>query len=104
MRKIYGMWFVRRVLPTLSVEAGLLVVIAVGAQGFIKWGHIVNNVLWRLSHHPVEKLGHFWLAALANTELATIMLGAGACVAAAFFVRDARRTMRNFLLHSRVTF
>lgn len=107
MRNIYSIWFVRKVLPGLSIEVGVLAAFAFVAQNFIKFGHIVNNLLFRVSHQPALKLVDFWLAAFSNTELMTKLMLVGAIAVGVFIVRDAIRTTRrftgNFFAVSRVT-
>ncbi len=107
MRRVYGMWFMRRVLPGLSLEMGVLALVVLGMQNFLKFGHIINNVLYRVSHHPVGKLGDFWLAAFANTEFITIAMLASGLVFGSLMIRDVvRATVRfrgNLLRPERVT-
>src|SRR3989344_2083114 len=103
MRHVYGIWFVRKVLPGLALEAGALAVFAVGVQGFVKWGHLVNNLIYRWTHHPIWRMDDFWLEAFRNTELTTKLIVLAAAVAIVFMVRDAIRAARNFFIPHRVS-
>lgn len=103
MRHIYGIWFVRKVLPSLALEAGALAVFAIGMQWSVKWGHLVNNLIYRWTHHPIAKMDDFWLEALRNTELMTKLLVIAAITASVFLVRDALRAARNFFVPYRVS-
>lgn len=103
MRHVYGIWFVRKVLPGLALELGAFAAFAFFVQWFIKWGHILNNVLYRLSHHPIGRMGDFWLAALFNTEPVTILLVLASIVTAALFARDTIRVARNLFMPYRVS-
>ncbi len=107
MNKIYGIWFVQRVLPVLSLEATVLVSAVWFAQNFMKFGHIVNNVIWRLNHHPAAKLADFGVATLFNTEFMLLAVLIGAVAAGSLMARDVTRLTRglsgNFSTGRRVT-
>ncbi len=108
MRKIYGIWFVRRMLPILALETAVIGAVALFMQGFIKYGHLINNTLYRWSHHPVSNMGSFWLEAFMHTELVMKALLAATVVVLGLLARDAFRTVRrmggNFLATRRVTY
>ena len=103
MRHVYGIWFVRKALPGLALEVAALAIFAIGAQWFIKWGHLVNNVIYRWTHQPIARMDDFWLEAIRNTELMTKLFLLAALTVFAFFVRDAVRAARNFFIPHRVS-
>lgn len=107
MRKIYGIWFFRRVLPIMCGEILLFTGLIVGAQGYISFGRVMDNATGRMSGHPLPSIGRFWMEAFFNTELATLVFVAGLAVLGTFVARDVLRLSKkmrgNFLRLPRVS-
>lgn len=103
MRHIYGIWFVRKVVPTLALETAALTFVALVAQMFTTWGHIANNAIYRWTHHPLSRMDDFWIEAFRNTDIAVKFLVLAGMVAAALLVRDTVRATRNFFVPHRVS-
>lgn len=107
MRRIYAIWFVKRVMPVFALEIGAFTVMLSAIQSRVSFDKIVANAQYRMSHHPISHFGQYVLNAVSSTEFATLVVSFGIIIAGAFFARDAFRVSRklsgNFLRASRVT-
>ena len=110
MRRVHFIWFVRRALPVLALEAAVitLVVYKVADQVF------VNNVLRNAALHTFSRsplmLVSFLFRAFLNTEVMVQLFLIAFGIVGALFLKDIRRvlqstfstTSRNLLGHFHV--
>lgn len=96
MKKIYTIWFLRYVLPILSVELIVLSAIVIGIRSQVFVGHVLNNITVRALHYPLASFGRFWVATISNMEIITQVLLAAGFVVSWFVARDALRVSRQF--------
>ena len=109
MRKVYGIWFMKRVLPWLAAEFVVLSTIFAGAQSYLSFGHILTNAVVRVKYYSLLSFSDFLMSAVTNADLFTLTMLVGAFFVGTLVVRDtirATRRMRagNFLRMSRVLY
>ncbi|MEK7150762.1 MAG: hypothetical protein AAB783_01020 [Patescibacteria group bacterium] len=106
MRKVYGIWLVRSMLPLLVAEFVVLATIAVGVQSYMSFENVMSNIVYRTTHHPVGMMWGYVVNAVTNTEFVAKVLLFGALFVGVFIARDAVRVARrlgsNFLRFRRV--
>lgn len=107
MRKIRGIWFMKKVFPIACTELLILAAIVIGAQSYVSFERIMLNASYRFTHHPPTQIWYYWVNALVNTEFIAKVLLLGAFLVAGFIMRDALRVSKrlrgNFLRMQRVT-
>lgn len=107
MRRVYGIWFVRGVLPLFAAEVVVLTAIVFGAKSYISFEHIMNNAVYRITHHPTVMVWGYIVDAFTNAEFVSLVFLLGAVLVGAFIVRDTLRSVRyvggNFFRFRRVT-
>lgn len=91
MRKVYGIWFARRVLPFLCLEIGVFSAVFFSIQTSVSFGHVMNNAVVRATQYPLSSFGYFWYDALFNAELLTLVMVAGAAFVGSLMFRDTLR-------------
>ena len=92
MRRIYAVWFWRRVAPILGVEVLLLTGVAVGVFVNISPRQILLNALSASS--GVLDFGMFFVRNFFAKSIQSQLLLAVYAVIMAFFVRDLRSALR----------
>ncbi len=99
MRRVYGIWFVKRVLPRFLAET-VVVYVAVTqiAQHVFVNRVLANAVLHTFSRSPVTILDYF-ANAFMNSEIAVQAMLMGSIVLAGFMLRDIVRASRLFTSH-----
>lgn len=95
MRQVYRIWFVKEVLPLLLAEFIVFVAILAGAQSYMSFQRIMQNISMRVSAHTVSSLWGYTIATVINTEFAALVFAVGALFVGAFIVRDASRAFRH---------
>lgn len=94
MRRIYMIWFIRRALPMLSLEAGVItfVLYSIANQVF------VNNVLRNAVAHTFSRspvmLADFFFHAFLNTEFIIQFFLVAFGIFGILLFKDARRAFR----------
>ncbi|MEK7649727.1 MAG: hypothetical protein AAB367_02085 [Patescibacteria group bacterium] len=107
MRRVYGIWFVRRVLPILALEVATLVFVISAVQSYMSFGEFFRNAFDRSTGRPLGNSLWYWADMMMNTEhmIKLFMVGAGA--AGWLVVRDTMRVSRqvrsNFFATRRVS-
>ena len=106
MRRIYTIWFVRRVLPIVAAELIIFVSAIIGAKSYVSFGDVLNNAVTRATHYPLGASGNFWLAAFAHTEWLALLFMGAALVLGGMLARNVVQASRmlkgNFLRFRRV--
>ena len=100
MRRIYAVWFVRRVLPLFVLEVGVagagLKLLA--ANVFVE--AVLSNALAVSVGNPL-KVGAYLGSALIGTQAATQAAAVAILVAGAFLLRDSIRSFVSYGLANR---
>ncbi|MDA1335226.1 MAG: hypothetical protein O2794_04460 [bacterium] len=94
MRRIYGIWFVRQVLPLFCLEVLVFSAIIVGAQSYMSFSNIMNNILVRMDNFSPMNFGNFIMNAFTNTEVVSLILFTGAFVVGSFIMKDTFKLSR----------
>lgn len=96
MRRVYVVFFLRKVVKPFLVKMGSVAAIALVATAFVS----VQNVLGNMpSPAQFVAFGKFILSAFLNTELAVQALSLALATLALFAVRDLARISRLFTFH-----
>ncbi len=96
MKKIYTIWFIRYVLPILSLELIVLSAIIMRVQSLVSFRHVFYNATGRALQHSFSSFGLFWFEAVSNAEVVTLVLLAVGLVVGWFVARDAMRVSKQF--------
>jgi hypothetical protein len=96
MRRIYGIWFARRVMPFLAIELVVLGAIIICAQSRMSFHNIAANIQSRVTQHSVIFLWGYTIETLRNADFIAILVLIGIAGAGMFIVRDALRVARRF--------
>jgi hypothetical protein len=107
MRRVYGIWFVRRVLPILALEVATLVFVITAVQSYMSFGEFFRNALERSTSKPLSNALWYWADMMVHTEHMIKLFMMGALAASWLVVRDTMRITRqvrsNFLGVRRVS-
>lgn len=96
MHRVYGIWFVRRVLPRLLIEGAVAFIIVRELANRVFVNHVLSNAaLHTFARTPLEFVQYFGRAFM-NTESLTQILLAGSFILASLLVRDFLHTTRRF--------
>ncbi len=107
MRRVYGIWFARRVLPILALEVATLVFVVSAMQSYMSFSEFFSNAMERSTGRPLASIFRYWADMMMSTEymVKLFMIGAGA--AGWLMIRDTARVTRqmrsNFLGARRVS-
>ncbi len=106
MRRVYGMWLVRRVLPILVLEIATIVFIVSAVQGYMSFGGVFANMTERATDHSFISFMRYLSDILVNTDHMIKLFIVGAAASSWLIARDMANIMRhmrgNFLGASRV--
>ncbi|MSR76289.1 MAG: hypothetical protein EXS68_01710 [Candidatus Ryanbacteria bacterium] len=107
MRRVYGIWFVRRVLPILALEVATLVFVITAVQSYMSFGEFFRNAFDRSTSKPLGNALWYWADMMIATEHMIKLFIMGAAAAGWLVVRDTMRVTRqvrsNFLGVRRVS-
>jgi hypothetical protein len=97
MRRVYGIWFMRSVLPVLALEVGILVV-GIGMIGSIVFVEkVIANALTISVGNPVKFLSYSITAFMSTTALTQAILIL-LVVGGVFLLRDIYRSTVSYTL------
>ncbi len=107
MRRVYGIWFVRRVLPILALEVATLVFVVSAVQSYMSFGEFFRNAIERSTSRSLGSALWYWTDMMMHTEHMIKLFMVGAAAAGWLVVRDTMRVTRqmrgNFLTARRVS-
>jgi len=107
MRRVYGIWFLRRVLPILALEVATLVFVISAVQSYMSFGEFFRNAIDRSTNRPLGSALWYWTDVIMQTEHMIKLFMVGAMAAGWLVVRDTMRISRqmrsNFLNVRRVS-
>lgn len=94
MRRVYAVWFLRRVAPMLALELALVVGVAVGVLTHISPRAILLNALAASS--GLFDFVQFFIDNFFVKSIQSRLLAAAYAVILAFFIRDFQSSLRAF--------
>ena len=99
MRRVYGIWFVKRVLPRLVGETIVVYIAVTQIAAHVFINHVLANaVLHTFSRSPITIFNYF-ANALINSEVLVQTMLMSSVVLAGFMLRDIVRASRLLSSH-----
>ena len=95
MRRVYFIWFTKRVAPTLALQLTALVLMAVGIHEYISVRFVLANAAHTVSGIP--SLITFTRSAVAHTEFIPRLLLGASTLLGLLVIRDILRVFRSRL-------
>ena len=96
MRRVYAIWFTKRVLPTITLELGIVTLAAVAIQSYMSFGLVFATTLERAGHYSPGKFGSYVVEAFYRAEWITTLLFLIMLVVGSLFLRDSARVSKDF--------
>jgi xanthine/uracil permease len=107
MRRVYSIWFMKRVFPWLVAEVTVLATIVFGALSYLSFGHILNNAVIRAKYYSTSSFADFIMSAFTNADIMTLFMVGGVAFVGVLMMKDtfklcSRALRSNFLQTPRV--
>jgi len=94
MRRVYGIWFLRSVLPWVLMEMALLALFFWQMTDYVWVRFVWENFIIYAKAHPLGFLG-FPVNAIMWADMASQLTLLGLAVAGALFAKDIAKSMRS---------
>lgn len=91
MRKVYGVWLIRHVLPLIMFEAAFLAFMLSLTKVYMSLGVVMERAMDRALNYPLGNFFAYLASAFEQTEMLGILMLAGFTCAVFFFTRDVAR-------------